>query len=173
MSDDPTTEPVNDSADTGGTAGSNTTAPSTTTDKAPKWEGDFDPDKAARLVANLREELAGVKSKLKTREDAEKNDLQKATERGESLAHELNELRRKDAARDYGIPASLAKFIIGDSPDEITASAKALADELGAVKPDTDSLPGRPKPRLKPGHGTGDDASGFDPVAVAKAARGY
>ncbi|MEU4568670.1 hypothetical protein [Micromonospora sp. NPDC023956] len=175
MSENPTTTPATDPAANGGaTGGDPSTTPPAPSDKAPKWEGDFDPDKAARLVANLRDELAAVKGRLKTREDAEKSDLQKAQERAEKLAADLKAERQKDAAKSHKLPASLAKHLTGETAEEIAASAKALADELGLAQTEAEPLPGRPKPRLRPGHAAPGDTSGaFDPAAVIKAARGY
>lgn len=178
MADEPTNAPETDPAGNGEpTPGAPGNTPPAPTDKAPKWEGEYDPEKAARLVANLRTELDTVKGKLRTREDAEKSELQRAQERAEEIARELRTERAKGAAQSHKIPASLAKFIVGNTAEEIEASAKALAEELGLPKDEApaDSIPGRPKPRLVPGHATGDDDAGaFDPEAVIKAARrGY
>ncbi|GAA2843848.1 hypothetical protein Acy02nite_68380 [Actinoplanes cyaneus] len=174
MSENPTTTPPTEPADNGGTTGD---APSTTpppVGQAPTWDGDFDPDRAKRLVENLRKERDEARSKLKAHEDDQKSDLQKAQESREELARELATLRKEHAAKEHGLPASLARFLTGDTAEEIAASAKALAEETGLTKTETAPLPGRPKPRLKPGHAAGDEATDFDPEAVIKAVRrGY
>ena len=173
LSDNPTTDPATDPANAGGATGGDPSSTPPATGQAPNWEGNFDPERAAKLVENLRRERDEARSKLKTREDAEKSDLQKAQERAKELADELAADRKANAAKAYKLPASLAQHLTGSTKAEIEASAKALAEELG-IAPDADelpALPGRPKPRLTPGHGTPNDGPAFDPAAVAKAAR--
>ncbi|MDG4801714.1 hypothetical protein [Micromonospora sp. WMMD980] len=167
-------EPQNTNAGNG--EGGTGTTPPAPADKAPKWEGEYDPEKAARLVANLRAELDGVKGKLKTREDAEKSELQRAIERAEAAEAEAGKLRTAsaitEAVKAHGLPAQLAKYVTGATEDEINASAKALAEDFGVkAEQTTEPIPGRPKPRLVPGHATSGD-EGFDPNAVIKAVRG-
>lgn len=86
----------------------------------------------------------------------------------------------------------LAEFLTGDTEDEIEAKAARLAaigaktppagdegeDESSDPDPDAANEDGepadlstRPAPSLTPGHG-GDESTPFDPVAIAKAARG-
>jgi hypothetical protein len=172
MADEPTTTPETEPAVTGeATQGTGSTPPAT--DKAPKWEGNFDPDRAARLVENLRAELAETKSKLKTREDAEKSEAQKLAERAEAAEKELAQERKVSAVKAHKLPASLAPYLTGSTAAEIEASAKALAEELG-IHPGaeaTEALPGRPRPRLVPGNGSDDGAEPFDAAKVAAAAR--
>jgi hypothetical protein len=150
----------------------NETAP--TDGKAPGWEGDFDPDRAARLVTNLRDEskkakdeLADLRKKLAEKEDAEKSELQRIQERAERAEAELNQTRSAllvaEVAKEYGVPADLLN---GSNREEIEARAKALADWAGASKRPADEVPGKPKPRLVPGSGADTDDA-FDPAATA------
>jgi polyhydroxyalkanoate synthesis regulator phasin len=145
-------------------------------DKSPGWEGEFNPDRAARLVSNLREEskkakdeLTELKSKLAEKEDAEKSELQRIQERAERAEAELNATRSAlliaEVAKEYGVPADL---ISGKDREEIEARAKALADWAGASKRPADDVPSRPKPKLVSGAGaSGNDDEPFDPVATA------
>lgn len=154
------------------------------TGKAPKWEGDFDADRAARLVQNLRADLDKLKSerdeirtKLTAREDAEKTELQKAIERAEKAEaaarkHSLSELRRT-VAKAAELPDGWADHLTGDSEAEMTAKAAAIAALLGQSKPSSpgEELSTKPKPRLVPGHGAGNDDADFDPMALADSIR--
>lgn len=155
----------------------NTPAKSDTAEgKGPGWEGDFDPDRAARLVTNLREEskkakdeLAELRKKLTDKEDAEKSEFQRLQERAERAETELNQTRSAllvaEVSKEYGVPADL---LTGSNREEIEARAKALAEWAGAGKRPADDVPGRPKPKLVPGNGAATESSEtFDPVATA------
>lgn len=145
-------------------------------DKGPGWEGEFDPDRAARLVTNLREEskktkdeLAELRKKLAEREDAEKTELQRIQERAERAEAELNQTRSAllvaEISKEFGVPADL---LTGSNREEIEARAKALAEWAGSGKRPADDVPGRPKPKLVPGSGgSASDAEPFDPAATA------
>jgi hypothetical protein len=156
------------------------TAPATDPGKAPTFTGEFDPERAARLVENLRTELEEAKAKIRAREDAEKTDLQKAQERAEAaeaaLVKATLDTATAKAAQAHKIPDDLLEFITGATAEEIEAKAKRLGEKLAA----TDGTPAdngtgtpstRPTPRLVPGQGSGDTGSTFDPAAIAKAAR--
>ena len=112
--------------------------PAETPAAAPQWDGEFDPERAARLVANLREsekrlkeELAGVKSKLTEYEQAQMSEAEKIAARAEQAERELATLRRemavKDALRAHNLPESAARFISGETPEEIAEAAEAFA----------------------------------------------
>lgn len=155
------------------------------TGKAPKFDGEFDADRAARLVANLRAELADAKAaaqkateSLTAREDAEKSDLQKAMDRIASLEKENAKVSMKaariQAAAKHNLPDDLAEFLTGETEAEIEAKAESLAKFAGQSKSDetTDDktqVPGKPKPRLVPGHESSESTGDFDPHAIAKA----
>jgi hypothetical protein len=144
---------------------------------APDWEGEFDPERAARLVANLRESEKKMKARLaefeaekQAREDAEKTEAQKLADRLAKAESEAQAARRDllvtKAAAKYGIPETLAGFLSGDSEEEIEEKAKALAEYAGGTKPPANPIPGKPKPTLVPGSGEGATED-FDPDAVA------
>lgn len=146
-------------------------------DKSPGWEGDFDEERAKRLVTNLREEqgktkaeLAELRKKLAEKEDAEKTEFQRLQERAERAETELNQTRSAllvaEISKEYGVPADL---LTGSNREEIEARAKALAEWAGPGKRPADDVPGRPKPKLVPGSGIAadGDAESFDPAATA------
>lgn len=148
-------------------------------DKGPGWEGDFDEERAKRLVINLREEkkkaadeLAELRKKLAEKEDAEKSEFQRLQERAERAESELNETRSAllvaEIAKEFGVPAAL---LTGKDREEIEAKAKALSEWAGAAKRPADDVPGKPKPKLVNGNGASDDGEAFDAMATAKKIR--
>lgn len=164
------------------TTGSTTTP--TDTGKPPVFEGAFDAERAARLVANLRADLDKVRGELTTtkqaldaREDAEKSDLQKAQDRIKALESDLvkvtTESLRSRIAAKHNLPEDLIGFLTGDTEAEIEAKAEALAKF--APKKETEEtqevIPGKPTTRLVPGHSTGDVAPAPDLRAMADAIR--
>lgn len=149
----------------GGEGGSDTPPkPTTPEGKARQWDGEFDPERAARLIENLRKENAALK--------AAKPDEKSLQDRLAALEEALSKSERKalvaQAAKAHNLPDDLLEFISGDSEEDINRKAEALAK---FAKAPAEEVPGRPKPRLKPGTG-GDDGEPFDPKAVAKAIKG-
>lgn len=162
--------------------------------KAPEFDGEFDAEKAKRLVANLRADVASLKTErdgLKSDRDAFKAAAEKTgDDRDKALADAVK--RADDAERTLAISkhnlpedilSEFADYLTG-TPDEVSAKAAKLAARFvkeeqtpPADPPDGDeetppvSTPsGRPRPALVPGHG-GETPAAFDPVAIAKAAR--
>lgn len=153
------------------------TATTTPTDgKSPGWDGDFDADRAARLVTNLREEskkskdeLAELRKKLTEKEDAEKSEFQRLQDRAERAETELNATRSAlltaEISKEFGVPAEL---LTGSNREEIEAKAKALAEWATAAKRPSDEMPSKPKARLLQGHSSGDtEGEAFDPAVTA------
>lgn len=165
--------------------------------KAPEFDGDFDAEKATRLVANLREEVAtlkGERDSLKTERDEFKAAAEKTgTERDDALAAAVK--RAEDAERTLAISKhnlpddvveEFADYLTG-TPEEVDAKAARLAARLapkpeepsGDSEPEGDeagdeqkpALPGKPKPALTPGSGAEDDDLDFDAAAIAAATR--
>lgn len=155
-----------------------------TEEKTPKWDGDFDPDRAAKLVANLRSDLETAKNELKAtreqlgeKEEAEKTEFQRIQDRATAAEQEANnaklELMRLRVAKEHSLPDDLMEFLTGDSEEDLAAKAQRLAEYAAGPAAE---VPGRPKPRLRPG--TGEDpstgsAADFDPAAIAAKARDY
>ena len=147
----------------------------------PRWEGDFNPERAARLVQNLRDDLTKAKNEakaasdaLQVKSDAEKSELQRATDRAEKseralLAAQL-EVLRTTIARKHNLPDELVQFVTGNTEAELEKQAAALASYANKGLPDSAGELGKtkPRPRLVPGHSTDDRNNGpFDARAVA------
>lgn len=171
-------EPENTTAAAEAPAEDKTTSASTPDGKSLGWDGEFDPERAARLVTNLRDEskkakdeLAELRKKLAEKEDAEKSEFQRLQERAERAESELNQTRSAlmvaEVAKEYGVPADL---LTGSNREEIEARAKALAEWVGQKRP-AEELPTKPKPRLIPGNATGSADTDFDPNAMAQKIR--
>lgn len=160
------------------------------TDSSPTWDGEFDPERASRLVANLREEnkatkkaLAEVNAKLAEYEQAKMSDLEKLTLRAETAEKELAEKKRAllvvESARKHNLSDDLMQFITGDTPEEVDKQAQLLAEKLSFAATST-KTEAPTKPRMKPVSGNGadndsagqltqDDLRSMSPVEIAKA----
>ncbi len=141
------------------------TAPATDT-PAVEWNGEFDPERAGRLVAALRRDLAELRAKL----DAKDAELTASVARvaeleGEISTRELAEHRAEVIAR-HRIPEAAAEFVTGATAEEIEASAAKVATALVASA--SDPIPGRPKPALSPGRAPNDAAPAFDAAELAR-----
>lgn len=156
---------------------SDKTDPPASDDKAPKWDGEFDPDRAAKLVSNLREELKETKAKLGEKEEAEKTEFERIQDRAATAEKEAAdarlELMRLRVAKEHSLPEELMEFLTGDDEEALAEKAKRLSEF--AAGPSSDDG-GRPKPNLRPGNGE-NPATGaapdFDPKAIAKKSRSY
>lgn len=171
MSDDPTATAQPDA----GNGPEGTTTPPT--GKAPKLDGPFDEARALKLIENLRADLADTKGRLKTREDAEKTELQRAQEAAEEARRELAKARTEAATAaalaKHGLPAEFAEFLTGDTAEAVEAKAATLAARFTPAPTEEPPTGAMPRPALVPGHAAaatgGDD---FDPVALADQIRG-
>lgn len=161
--------------------GEQTREPNPAEAKAPKWDGDFDPDRAAKLVANLRAEAEQARNELKqakavldAQAEAEKTELQKLQEARERDAQELLETRsqllRMKVQREHNLPDELADFLTGDDEEAMKAKATRLA---AFAKTPADDMPHRPNPALQPtpGHGGPSPEPEWDPDKAAAAIR--
>lgn len=177
---EPETDPKTDPAPTGTPPAGDpapTGDPDPSTPPAPTFDGPFDEARAARLIENLRADLAREKAKRQAPAD---DDLRA---RVEAMSAELEKTRatalaeaKNAAIATAKVPAHLAGYVTGTTPEEIKASAEKVAADFAAGQPpaEEDPLPGLPKPRLTPGRAANDAAAPFDADAVAKAARrGY
>lgn len=149
------------------------------TPAAPKWDGDFDPERAARLVENLRAEVAGLKTqnteaqaKLTQYETAQLTEAEKLSQRAATAEAELAKTRREVAVRDAleanGLPKDAARFLTGETAEEIAESAKAFA-ALAPAKSAEPADPPIPPTLPVPGHGSDPVGAGaqVDPSALA------
>jgi hypothetical protein len=161
-----TTEPVATTTGTGDAS------------REPKLDGPFDEQRALRLIANLREENASLRTKStapataptpkpKDGEDPRVTELENRLRAAEKRDAEraAAELRSK-VAESHGVPVSLLT-----AADEAALTEQAKAISKFAEDRSATPLRGRPRAQLVPGTGaTGGDGEGFDPTAVAKAA---
>lgn len=137
---------------------------------APQWDGAFDPERAARLVENLRTEskthkdaLAAAQSRIAEFEQAQLSDQEKVAQRAQAAETQLAETYRKLAMVSHKLPEAAAEFLTATSPDDIEAQAKRLAETfpVPAAGGNADPLP----PTLPiPGNGS-------DPAAVSQLSR--
>jgi hypothetical protein len=162
--------------------------------KGPDFEGEFDEDRAKRLVANLRAEVDTLKASLaevKTERDALKADADERANEGKTEAEKAaqraaaaeaaakaaqRELWVERALRKHPEAEDLADLITGDDEETIMGLAERLAKRVAKSAADEDKgnepdpLNRRPEPTLKPGHG-GDDPAPFDAAKIAAEAR--
>ena len=108
-------------------------------------------------------------ARLQEFEDAQKSEQEKLAEKlsvTEKRAVEA-ELRaaRLEVATSKGLPMASVKFLTGNTPDELAASADEL---LGLLKQDDPEPSGRPRERLKGGASPADTEPGPDPNALAE-----
>jgi len=121
--------------------------------KAPQWDGPFDPDRAARLVENLRSDVERLKSqnselssKVVEYEQAQMTEAEKVAQRLSQAEQEAAALRRelaiKDALRKYQLSDEDAEWLSGNTPEEIDAKAAKLAERMAArITPESEKLP--------------------------------
>lgn len=165
------------------------------------FRGEFDEARAARLIANLRDEVASLKEERNTLRDAEKEreDAEKSEVDRLKDALTAEQAKTKDAHRALYVSRAQAKhglsddeadeFLSGlDDEEKILARAERLAglrggsqEERGGEDDEDEEsgegagLPSKPKPNLKPGSGS-DEGGDIDEDALfngAREARGY
>ena len=141
----------------------------TDTDEVAKWKS------LARKHEARAKENAGAAKRLKELEDADKTELQKATDKAATEATEhaktRGELLRLRVAMRKGLTETQAKRLVGETEEELEADADEL---LASFKPqddassDTDNgKPTRPKERLRPGAAPDEEPDETDPRKLA------
>lgn len=100
------------------------------------FEGEYDPQRARKLIDKLRNENAALKKQKDTPDDPEK----------ERLAVENLQLK---IALELGIPAKLATRLQGTTREELIEDAADLMDTVAPRKEEIKSQ--QPRPRLKGG----------------------
>ena len=113
----------------------------------------------AALGFQSKEELDALRERAQKYaeiEEAQKSEIQKATERAQEYERQLREVRvanaRLIAAATYNIPPELIDHLAGSTEDEINASAEALARFLEEQqKKAAPASQQRPVEALKPG----------------------
>jgi hypothetical protein len=149
-------------------------APTAPADPAPPWGADFDPERAWKLVQDLRtdkERLAARPvltpeqqqqlSEYNRLVEASKSETQRLTEQAAAAQRDAetakSEALRWQAAATHGIPAEHFDLLGTGTADEITARAQKLGALLTAqaAAATTPAVPGapltRPVEQLRPG----------------------
>lgn len=148
------------------------TTETTNTDPGGQRDDDQAPEWARREIEKARKEARNLRARLKEAEplakrateleDAAKSEQQKLAERAEQAERRVAELElqtvRERVARAHGL-ADWADRLRGDTEDEITADAEALAARVGA------RAPGVPAERLQSGTVPVDKTESVDPDA--------
>lgn len=137
---------------------------------------DFDPDKAWKLIQNVRGDADKLKTerddlatKVKEHEDASKSEAEKRDERA-ALAEKNAALATLEAARlrvalKKGLTETQAKRLIGDTEEALEADADEL---LESFKGDVQDTTRRPRERLRPGAvPSADTDEGLSPRELA------
>lgn len=141
---------------------------------------DFDAEKAWTLIQNLRGDKAKTQqerdelaARVQAAEDAKLSEQERIAKELEQAKTELAEQRRKVALTQYGLPESALTFLTAESAEEIDKQASALAGLVPKKEPETPKVPAdsRAKPALPNGQ-TDDIPPAFDPVEIARRARG-
>lgn len=132
MADDETgTATGGDSTDSERDAASSTDATATTTDTQTSTRDDDALQKALRSERQMR---ASAEKRLKALEDAQKTDLEKATERAttaEARAHVAEQrLLRTSIAAEFSLSPAMADRLRGDDEDAMRKDAQVLVAEL-------------------------------------------
>lgn len=127
-----------------------------------EFDGEFDEDRAKRLIENLRSEKANLQTQLadqaplvqaaKEAEEAQKTELQRANERAEQLANDNNRLLLEAIAAKHGIAEEDYDLLGSGTREELESRAQRLAART-APAPTVDAAPPsqRPVASMRPG----------------------
>lgn len=144
----------------------------------PPWGSDdeFNPEKAWKLIQNLRgdvEELKPKAAKLRELEDAEKTEAQRLKDQLEaeqaSNATSKTEVAKLKAAIKHGLSEEDLELLSG-TPEEIEQRAERLAARLAGTSNEEEQEGGtgrRPKERLRPGASPSTEPEETDPRKLA------
>lgn len=140
--------------DATGSSSEPATGQTTTQPTAPERLPDDHP--AVKALAKANKEAETLRVKLKEFEDAGKSELEKladkaATAEERAAVAELQALRL-EVAQDAGVPAKLRKYVVGETREELVASAKEILEAFGPGSANGDQKgrsDGRPKPNLR------------------------
>lgn len=113
------------------------------------------------------DQLRAAAQKYAEFEDTQKSELQRATERTQSVEQQLAQLQatnaRLMAAATHNIPPDLIDLLGTGSDDEINARAEVLAERLKATAPTAPPASQRPVEALTPGAATASGTAKTSP----------
>lgn len=156
------------------------TSTNDTTAPAAEFEGEFDKERAAKLVENLRADKAKMAERLAAFETAEQaareaqmSEVEKAqaavakleaeiAKRDKVLADMTAAQQRRDILARHKIEEDddVKALLDGVPADQLEARVTALVKLRGPARESAaEAIPGKPTPRLTPGH-QGNDANG-------------
>lgn len=142
---------------------------------------DFDPEKAWKLITNLRGDVDKAKkrgdelaSKVKQFEDSTKSEQEKAAEAAQA-AQQQAEAATREAARlrialKKGLTETQAKRLVGDTEEDLEKDADDLLSSFkdDDSSGDDDGARRTPKPRLRPGAAPSAEPDETDPAKLAE-----
>lgn len=143
---------------------------------------DFDPEKAWKLIQNVRGDAEKLKkerdtlaTQVKAAEDATKSDTQKLEERATTAESGLSTAQRETARLRIALKKNLtetqAKRLVGDTEEELEADAdELLASFKDDANEDGDGGGERrtPKPRMRTGTAPSSEPEETDPEKLAE-----
>jgi ribosomal protein L22 len=158
-----------------------------TEEAKPPWgsDGEFDPEKAWKLIQNVRSDADKAKKdadelrlKVKDAEDAEKSEQEKLQERAteaetRATTAESTALRIEVALdkAPEGMPIAqirkLAKRLAGSTREELEADAEELFADF-TPEGEEGQAPRRPRERLRPGAAPSSEPEETDPRKLAE-----
>ncbi|WP_097982787.1 hypothetical protein [Streptomyces sp. f150] len=113
------------------------------------------------------EQLRTAAQKYQEVEDAQKSEIQKATERAQGFEQQLTDLRSTNArllaAATHNIPPELIDLLGSGTDEEISARAEILAERLKASAPPAVPASQRPVESLTPGAAPASSSGGGSP----------
>lgn len=152
-----------------------------TPERKPPWDSDedFDAQRAAKLIENLRDDLDKLKadrdelrSKVDEHEDATKSEQQKLEERAtkaeaRAAAAEQSAARLR-VALNKGLTETQAKRLVGESEEDLEKDADELLSSFRSEEEGDDDRPRRPRERLRPGAAPAAEPEKDDPASLAE-----
>ncbi|WP_406224979.1 hypothetical protein [Streptomyces anulatus] len=113
------------------------------------------------------EQLRTAAQKYQEVEDAQKSEIQKATERAQGFEQQLTDLRSTNArllaAATHNIPPELIDLLGSGTDEEISARAETLAERLKTSAPPAAPASQRPVESLTPGAAPASATGGGSP----------
>lgn len=144
--------------------------------EAGKQEPDYKAETAkwkalARKHENQAKANADAARRLKEAEDADKSELQKATDRAQSAERERDETRgqllRLEIAAEKGLTPAQAKRLIGATREELEADADELLEAFTARGGEGESRAQKPREGLRSRSVPGSEPEENDPLKLA------
>lgn len=142
-------------------------------------DADFDPEKAWKLITNLRGDVDKIKkdrdglaAKVKEHDDASKSEQEKATETAQAAQQQADAATREAArlriALKKGLTETQAKRLVGDTEEDLEKDADDLLESFKTDDDDGDAARRTPKPRLRTGAASSSEPDETDPEKLAE-----